>query len=68
MAKPHYKEFVKRFKSSGSKGVKQYAAEIGGYIPTNKTMDDAVTLMLDSYTRKIFKPFRRRKRIKKKSN
>ena len=57
MARPHYKEFVKRFKASGTKGVKQYAAEIGGYIPTNKTMDDAVTLLLDSYTRKIFKPF-----------
>ena len=43
-------------KKDGKKGVKKYAAEIGGYIPTNKTMDDAVTLLLDTYTRKLFKP------------
>ena len=28
----------------------------GGWIPTNQTMDDAATKLLDFYTRKIFKP------------
>ena len=56
LARPHYKKFVEAFKKDGKKGVKKYAAEIGGYIPTNKTMDDAVTLLLDTYTRKLFKP------------
>jgi len=52
-AKQNLKNFFGNWKADGLKVAK---SEYPGWIPTNNTMDDAMTKLLDFYTRKVFKP------------
>ena len=52
-AKQNLKNFFSNWKADGLQFAKK---EYPGWIPTNNTMDDAMTKLLDFYTRKVFKP------------